>query len=255
MNEQSEIHKAWVALKGSVTYGMSEIAPWVNMFHVPGGDFANGEYWITHANYCPKPYASFVCTAVGFAEYCEIMKEKRPSEKMKVALEEADELEKRMDIIGQNGNDGLHYDNAAQQVESLAGDSKPVFTQSMYENGDTPKVGSKVTLFKKTHSKIIDEFLNEELTVIGVTKGLDGHHVITLEHEHLGLCCGVYLDEFFKPTQSPREKFIAEFINLIHYCDENEIIADDVYKAGYRKLTPEHAKMYDDKTDFFRRGL
>lgn len=41
----------------------------------------------------------------------------------------------RIDIIGQNGNDGMHYDNTAQQVEALAVNDKPIFTQAMADNG------------------------------------------------------------------------------------------------------------------------
>lgn len=65
--------------------------------------------------------------------------------------------EQRINAIGQNGNDGLHYDNTAQQFESLAIDKqvKPVFTQEMADAGELPPVGSEVALRYKFDSKQI----------------------------------------------------------------------------------------------------
>lgn len=56
--------------------------------------------------------------------------------------------EQRINAIGQNGNDGLHYENTAQQFESLASDkqAKPVFTQAMADASELPPVGSFVLL-------------------------------------------------------------------------------------------------------------
>ena len=39
------------------------------------------------------------------------------STKWPITQEEEDEAEKRMDIIGQNGNDGLHYSKNENQME------------------------------------------------------------------------------------------------------------------------------------------
>lgn len=164
-----------------------------SIWHVSGASYVNGEYYFSSGDTsCFIAGAKLICTVKEFTEYCE-----------KMAAEE-----KRMDIIGKNGNDGLHYDNTAQQVESLAINDKPIFTQAMADAGEFPPVGSKLTLFKKTHLKRIDEFLNEELTIIGVSSSLDGQRVITWEHEHIGLCCGVYLTGYFKPidTRTDRKK-------------------------------------------------
>lgn len=170
----------------------------------------------------------------------------------------------RMDIIGQNGNDGLHYDKTAKQVEVIVNnntpfsielaekggfsyefkakelDDKPIFTQVMADAGELPPVGSKLTLFKKTHSKRIDEFLNEELTIIGITKCLDVKDVITWDHEHLGLCCGVYLTEYFKPidTRTDREKAIDGCLKLmVKPCnlDSMRMTLGAAYDAGLIK--------------------
>ncbi|WOZ57853.1 hypothetical protein ZP9_00039 [Shewanella phage ZP9] len=65
--------------------------------------------------------------------------------------------EQRVNAIGQNGNDGLHYENTAQQFESLAinKQAKPVFTQAMADAGELPPVGSEVALRYKFDSKQI----------------------------------------------------------------------------------------------------
>lgn len=65
--------------------------------------------------------------------------------------------EQRIDVIGQNGNDGTHYDNTAQQFEALASDKpvKPVFTQAMAQAGELPSLGSEVALRYKFDSKQI----------------------------------------------------------------------------------------------------
>ena len=39
------------------------------------------------------------------------------STKWPITQEEEDEAEKRMDVIGQNGNDGLHYSENENQME------------------------------------------------------------------------------------------------------------------------------------------
>ncbi len=33
-----------------------------------------------------------------------------------------------------------------------------------------------------------------------------------------------------------KSDFIEDFIKLIHYIDENELVASDIYDAGYRKV-------------------
>lgn len=99
--KQSAIHKALVELGGSIR---NEFQGANSIWHVSGASFVNGEYYFSKRDYCTVPDAKLVCTVKEFIDYCE-----------KMAVEE-----KRMDIIGQNGNDGLHYDNTAQQVEALA---------------------------------------------------------------------------------------------------------------------------------------
>jgi hypothetical protein len=125
VDTKSAIHKAWVDLNGKID---CDYYDWLALWHVTGGDYRNGEYYLSHSKYCHETGAKFVCTANEFKSYCECMSAE----------------EKRMDIIGQNGNDGLHYDNAAQQVEALAVNvQRQIFTQAMADAGELPPVGSK----------------------------------------------------------------------------------------------------------------
>ena len=118
---------------------------------------------------------------------------------------------------------------------------KPAFTQAMADAGELPPVGSRLTLVKRTDSRRIDEFLNEEFTVIGATKSLNGKHVITWEHGVFGLCCGVYSPDYFKPVKSEREKAIDEIQDVVcsqGFLSKHEVsfqIAEALYNAGYRK--------------------
>jgi hypothetical protein len=144
--KESAIHKAWVALGGSIRHDFQDAH---SIWPVSGASYVNGEYYFSSGDTCFESDAKLVCTVKEFTDYCE-----------KMSAEE-----KRMDIIGQNGNDGLHYDNTAQQVEALFvdgmpnnmkfvpitgvktkqlnPDNKPIFTQAMADNGDLPPVGSE----------------------------------------------------------------------------------------------------------------
>ncbi|MBP6517881.1 hypothetical protein [Shewanella sp.] len=156
--KQSAIHKAWVDLNGDLSNAEK---------HDSGGKFLvvcikdgiaikKGEYQIASHTTNNTEYWENVCTIPEFTSYCE-----------KIAAEE-----KRMNIICQNGNEGLHYDNTAQQVEALAMKQpsekmkvalkeaddisggfitrclvfkpadKPIFTQAMADAGELPPVGS-----------------------------------------------------------------------------------------------------------------
>lgn len=223
MSEQSEIHKAWVALNGDFNNMPNRIS--MNSNQSVGicliGDkvFKEGEY--TNA---PFPWFSsywkVICTIQEFTHYCEMMREKR------------------MDIIGQNVNDGLHYDNTAQQVEALASDSKPVFTQAMADANELPPVGSEVKLVCNYKSKAFIQgtalFASNTYCIVNTSKGEEVKCMT--EYSYL-------------PIQSPRDKGINEL--MLTCVTINSKQADEIYKSGYRKLTTEHAKMYDDKTQFF----
>lgn len=168
--------------------------------------------------------------------------------------------EKRMDIIGQNGNDGLHYDNTAQQVEALAAnhtllqprnsepifrtnedtqkslnehlaklaESKPIFTQAKADNGELPPVGS---LF-------IDIEYNENKQVLALAHHLgkvvyaaDYDDVSQVDYFHADQDCCMALD-----TRTDREKAIDEMLKDSR-CNGSviEICIERLYDAGYRK--------------------
>lgn len=179
-----------------------------------GISIKKGEYQIASHTTNNTEYWENVCAITEFTDYCE-----------KMAAEE-----KRMDIIGQNGNDGLHYDNTAQQVEVIvnnntqfsveldekgcfsweiksASSDKPIFTQAMADNGELPPVGS---LF-------IDIEYNENKQVLALAHHLgkvvyaaDYDDVSQVEYFHADQDCCCPLD-----TRTDREKAIdAAFISV-----------------------------------------
>lgn len=106
--KESAIHKAWVALKGDIknlkNYSCSTNNNGILLYKVDSDtgllQMPSGYY------YQDIPFLGLsaslveICLMSEFTNYCE-----------KMAAEE-----KRMIEIMQNGNDGLHYDNTAQQV-------------------------------------------------------------------------------------------------------------------------------------------
>lgn len=126
----------------------------------------------------------------------EIVKKWRPSQNQHKKWPE----KSRMDIIGQNGNDGLHYDNTAQQVEALAAnntllqprnpdpifrtnedaqkslnehlaklaESKPIFTQAMADAYKMPAIGSWFTLHYHEHGSRFNDMDGHDFEVIGI---------------------------------------------------------------------------------------
>lgn len=285
MSEQSEIHKAWVALKGDIcnTHLYDGRVDLYLYLH-------NKDGYVCHHSLTFKN-AVMVCSVKEFTDYCEMMKEKR------------------MDIIGQNCNDGLHYDNTAQQVETLATDIEPVFTQETYNNlvgrimqfnrcigqiADYLRVstsGVDVSGDDTTISATAEDIINGIKKFVNYDKHPDMDWMPSRDSECLfsyggsewksckyigkstvGSKCYAVLfvhesacydnlkfcsELKFKPIQSPREKAIEEMLMTAINSDD-DIAKSIIYEAcvklanaNYRKLTPEQAKMYDDNTGFF----
>jgi len=124
-------------------------------------------------------------------------------------------------------------------------ESKPVFTQAMADASELPPVGSEFLI-----TVAVDCF--EEALMIA-------------KHDHLAwvrfkdgsdeiLNSSVWLT---KPIKSEREKAIDEMQEVV--CSQGFLakmdvsfgIAEEIYNANYRKLTPSQAKAYDDKTEYF----
>lgn len=128
----------------------------------------------------------------------------------------------RMDIIGQNGNDGLHYDNTAQQVEALAVNNKPIFTQAMVDAGEKVKVGME---FSTARGNYVALLVNE--------------NTVVFEHEELGF---VVENHFFihpVDTRTDRERAIDEAMaDIDAERDDHANVAGVVERmiaAGYSK--------------------
>lgn len=250
--KQSAIHKAFVELKGDLSSVIS-IADDEDdklIISVTGGHYSFGS--ITKSN----DRWEIVCTVKEFTDYCE-----------KMAAEE-----KRMDIIGQNGNDGLHYGKTAQQVEALfadgmpknmkfapitgvktkqfKSDDNPIFTQAMADAGELPPVGYKLKFthdidgdFKCFHSERYGWEHGDNLEVIHAIDDYRGDPaVIVLNAQPDVLTTAVISNSRFFDTRTDREKAIDAtytmvYANKIAPVNEGAITAviGDIYDAGLLK--------------------
>lgn len=162
--------------------------------------------------------------------------------------------EKRMDII-ENGNDGLHYDNTAQQVEALAMKQpsekmkvalkeaddisggfitrclvfkpadKPIFTQAMADAGTLPPVGS---LF-------IDIEYNENKQVLALAHHL-GKVVYAADYDDVSQVDYFHADQDeCKPIymRTERDKAIDAAMNEWPAADKSTLeVAYDFWRVG-----------------------
>lgn len=163
----------------------------------------------------------------------------------------------RMDIISQNGNDGLHYDNTAQQVEALAVkqptekmkfaldevdeisakviNDKPIFTQAMADNGELPPVGSLVDVIGRNG---VELFYGEGEINCEVLAHVENTAVIKM-----GYGLGCFSSDALKAsdTRTGREKSIDEIQDVVvsqGFLSRQKVskeIAEKIYDAGYRK--------------------
>lgn len=140
--KQSAIHKAWVDLKGDLSNANKyDSKPHYLIFCIKDTVISkSGKYLLTECVTNNDEYWRNVCTIQEFTDYCE-----------KMAAEE-----KRMDIIGQNGNEGLHYDNTAQQVEALAVNDKPTFTQAMADENELKERFDLIIPYNKCINQIAE---------------------------------------------------------------------------------------------------
>jgi hypothetical protein len=197
IEKEAAIHKAWVDLNGSLQNLTNPIEDGNHKQLVictkAYERFSLGCY--TNAiftNDIGDDYWKVICTIKEFTSYCK-----------KMAAEEL-----RMKVIMQNGNEGLHYDNTAQQVEALAVNvQRPIFTQAMADAGKKVKVGME---FSTATGNYVALLVNEESVVF--------------EHKELGFIVENHL--FVHPINniSQREKKIDSVMLQIGCHPSQEFI-------------------------------
>jgi hypothetical protein len=108
--------------------------------------------------------------------------------------------------------------------------TKPTYTQAMCENDELPPVGCDCLIMY-----LKDDDPQYDLCSVLFTSGSVG--VVNILGESVCFDCSPMSNNMatFLPIPTEREEAIEEFIKLIHYVDENEQIAGDVYDASYRK--------------------
>lgn len=143
----------------------------------------------------------------------------------------------RIDSIGQNGNDGLHYDNTAQQVEALAVNNKSIFTQAMVD----VSVGFKLKFtheidgkFKHLHSEKYGWEDGDDLEVIHITENHNGETCfIVLNCQTDVLNTAAIVDISFFDTRTPKQKAIDAALHEWPASDKATLeIAYDFWRVG-----------------------
>jgi hypothetical protein len=220
--KESAIHKAWVALKGDLNNVIDDIQGSKDSILkcISGiGSFSIGDYAFCVGNFHNKSVWEYVCATQEFTNYCE-----------KMAAEE-----KCIDIIGQNGNYGLHYDKTAKQVEVIINNNtpfsiefaekggfsyefkavssdKPIFTQAMADAGELPPVGSIVKVCLADAGFNVDgydeQFESKICLVAASFINKYGSKMVVISNE-FGVH-GCYVAKSVKPidTRTDREKAI-----------------------------------------------
>lgn len=195
IEKEAAIHKAWVTLNGDLNnliYGNEPGAIFVSLcIDSSCARFKSGNYYGTGENPDTSIFYK-ICAIQEFTDFCE-----------KMAAEEL-----RMKAIMQNGNEGLHYDNTAQQVEALAVNvQRPIFTQAMADAGKKVKVGMEFSTATGNHVALL---VNEESVVF--------------EHKELGFIVENHL--FVHPINniSQREKKIDSVMLQIGCHPSQEFI-------------------------------
>lgn len=129
-----------------------------------------------------------------------------------------------------NQSSDSEYDNTAQQVEALALNDKPTFTQAMADAGELPPFGVVVQI--KSLNDAEPCFINGELIYVR-------HGKVWYRDDKRGDEIG-FIDKLeFKPldTRTDREKAIDEMASLISLRarDGAKEVCGELYDAGYRK--------------------
>ncbi len=121
-------------------------------------------------------------------------------------------------------------------------ESKPVFTQAMADAGELPPVGSRYTASSSEFTSVAHGNNAVDDALVGKT---DSGFI------------WIHSQDECKPIKTEREKAIDEIQDVV--CSQGFLskmdvsfgIAEEIYNANYRKLTPSQAKAYDDKTEYF----
>lgn len=121
-------------------------------------------------------------------------------------------------------------------------DSAPVFTQAMADANELPPVGSFVKLVCNYEPRAFIQgtvlFASNTYCVVNTSKGEEVKRMTEYSYQ---------------PIQSPRDEAIKKMRSdiILRSRDGADEVCGEFYDANYRKLTPEQARMYDDKTGFF----
>lgn len=191
------IHEAWEKLKGK---GILD-EKWYTLWDTDYEDFTFGNYWMSSSDSYEGPPNSneeLVCTKQEFLDYCEKM------------------ADKRVNAIGQNGNDGLHYEKENEEVAEW----------SIYNN-----------------DKLMPELTDEQAAELfnAWRGGKKIRYFSYFDKEWLNICNPCWDDKHkyrVDNKQSPRDKFIKQCCELMtveieraDYVMTDDMIFGEIYDA------------------------
>lgn len=228
-HKEALIHKAWVDLNGKIDCDYQD---WITLWHVAGGNYKNGEYFISHGEVCHEKCAKYVCHNQEFTDYCEKMNVatvdviKVPLDKMQEVLKEADDISEVFTsrCVVTPFQDGYSVGYRTEFYKP----TKPIFTQAMVDAGELPQIGAKCVYV----------FIESEDEYIGEIAAIDGD------------ACWFKLDDFgyktfigkhkFKPidTRTEKQKAVDEMSQVFANIDDElplHVMCEILYDVGYRK--------------------
>ncbi len=117
-------------------------------------------------------------------------------------------------------------------------EAKPIFTQEMADRGELPPVGSECLVVGMANYSRLSDFNNHKVEILSICDYDKTKKLLTFCHRVLGVGCGIYHSQYFKPiyTRTEKEKCIDNALKVIR--DDNtqynswEDCLDFMYEDG-----------------------
>jgi len=118
--------------------------------------------------------------------------------------------------------------NDSAKPECYAKASKPVYTRAMADANEPPPVGSKFKIANFEKDSRISDFMDKEVTVIGLCHNEVDGTIVTFSHPFIGTGCGRYSNRWMQPidTRTDKEKLIDALVDELNKPDNKTIDED-----------------------------
>lgn len=274
---ESEINKAWVELKGDLANAIDDLycvkTHLIKRISSNSKWFKVGDYVLSSHGEPDQGNWEVICTTQQFTDYCEMMNKQQGILGKHGCVTEPDSAP----VFTQETYDNL-VDRIMQFNRCIGqiADYLRVSTSGVDVSGDDPTIcataediinGIKKSVNYDKHpcmdwmpsrdSECLFSYGGSEwrsCKYIGkLTVGSKSYAVLFVHesacYDNFKFCS----DLKFKPIQPSRNEAIKKMRSdtNLRSRDGADEVCGEFYDANYRKLTPEQARMYDDKTGFF----